>query len=348
MTFVKDLAMLNLNTSFLIPVKISESISGVSAKKLALVDALVVYDFKKGAPFFSGRGWRRILDFAREGGRVWIETGGESAEKESSDLPDVFPITANRYGALGEDWEVGGPLADEVDFSLFEKLDYRGTPWKLSHAPAGEIKGGAEVLLTQREYPIAVSQPVGEGQVLWTGGNFWYRPEEFRKSGLIEIRLIEALLKRLLGELGQARVDQPLVTRDKPEQVRVSGEGFSGVVFKDTHWPGWRAKVEGGGKVKTVPVLTAGPVLMYVPIPKDMQGGELKVSIDYQGDPFYWFCFFVSVAALMVVLLYLVLGDRMLGRFGLENLAKRVDEIKLKGIKEKVLGWWDRDDHEWS
>ena len=116
------------------------------------------------------------------------------------------------------------------------------------------------------------------------------------------------------------------------------------MVFKDNYWPGWRAEVAAGGKTEKVPVFAAGPVLMYVPIPKDMRGGEIRVSIDYQGDPFYWFCLFVSITSFVVVLLYLVFGDRMLGRFGLEKMGERVGRVELKGLRGKVLGWWDTDE----
>lgn len=341
MSFVQDIAMLNLNTSYVIPVKLSESIASIPSDRLALVDALVIYEFEKGFSFLYGRGWNKVLNFAKNGGKVWIETGGNSIERESPRLPAVFPITANQYGPLGEEWQPGGKLAKEIDFPSLGKLVWRDTPWKLSYTSPEAVKEGAEILLTQKDHPIAVVQNIGEGRVLWTGANSWYRPEEFRQKGkgMKEVRFIELFMEELFEGLEPSRPPQPQVERSTPEHVRVRGEGFSGVAFKDYHWPGWGAVVEAGGKRRKVPIFTAGPVLMYVPIPKDMRTGEIKVSIDYHGDPFYWLCFFVSAASLLMVFLYLIFGDRILGRFGLEGLAQRVEAIKVRGIREQIAGW---------
>lgn len=343
MSFVQDIAMLNLNTSYMIPVKLSESISGISSKKLALVDALVIYDFKKGGLFY-GRGWDKVLNFVRNGGKVWIEGGGDSGEKENPRLPAVFPVTASQYGPLDEDWQPGGKLAKEIDFASLEKLVWRDTPWKLSYASSEVVKEGAEVLLTQKDHPIAVVQDIGAGKVLWTGANFWYRPEEFRKNGMKEVRFVELFLEELFGELEKVRIEQPYVARETPEHVRVAGEGFSGVVFKDNHWPGWGATVEASGEKRKVPIFTAGPVLMYVPVPKDMRTGEIKVSIDYHGDPFYWLCFFASAASLLVVVLYLIFGDRILGRFALSKITAHLGEIKIGRIRTTISGWWEKEE----
>lgn len=341
MYFLKDIAMLNLNSSYLVPVKLSKTISGIPADKLALVDALVIYDFQKGNPLFYNNGWDKILNFVKNGGQAWIETGGNSIEKESGYLPAVFPITANKYGPLDENWQPGGKLAGKIDFSSLGPLVFQDTPWKISYSLKESVKSGAEVLLTQKGYPIAVIQEIGEGKVIWTGLNIWYRPEEFRhqKKGMNEAGVIRLFLDELFGELPRKRV-QSQVKRDEPEHVEVVGQGFSGVVFKENSpWGGWQAVVEAGSKKERLPILTAGPELMYIPIPKEMRIGEIKVFIDYRGSPLYWFCLFVSLASLLVVILYLIFGNLILRPFRSMGVA-----TNFRGLKKKISSWWESEE----
>jgi len=332
MVFLKDLAMLNLNTSYLIPVKLSTSISGIPSDRLSLVDALVIYDFGKGGLFYS-YGFDKILDFVKNGGKVWVETGGNSTERESPNLPAIFPIVSNQYGSLGKDWQPGGELASKIDFSLLEPLVYRKDPWNISYTELKNVKPGAKVLLTQKDYPVAVKYEIGKGEVLWTGVNFWYRPEEYRKNGLNEVVFIKLFLEELFGELPQKRILSS-VERERPEKIEVKGRGFSGVVFKENHWPGWVAKVSSSGKEKRVPIFTAGPELMYISIPKDMREGEIRVFLNYQGNPSYWFAFFVSCFSILLTAGYLIFRNRFLRFFSIFN-------FKVFGkIKKRAYSWW--------
>ncbi|MFC1727321.1 hypothetical protein ACFL0Y_02240 [Patescibacteria group bacterium] len=339
MTFLKDLAMLNLNTSYLIPVKVSETIGKISAGKLSFLDGLVIYDFKKGGLSY-GSGWRKINNFVKEGGRVWIEGGGNSGERESDSLPEVFPITSSQYGPLEQEWQPGGELVDQVDFSTLKPLAFRDTIWQVSYAPEGTVKSGAKVLLSQKNYPVAVEQNIGQGKVIWTGVNFWYRPEEYRQNGMNEIVFVELLLDRLFDGLSPNRIGSK-VERPSPEHIVLTGQDFSGVTVKENHWQGWKAMIEANGKKKKIPVFTAGPEMMYVPVPQDLRSGEIKVMIDYKGELAYWLYGLVSLISFFVVIMVLFFGKFLTRRF--RFLSK--DSGSYKNIKMKIGGWWDSDEH---
>lgn len=337
MTFLKNLAMLNLNTSHVIPLRLAQSPAKLTKSMLANVDGLVLYNFKAGGIFYS-RGWNGIFNFVEQGGKVWIEGGGNSSEREKQNLPRVFPITASQYGSLGKDWQPGGEYADKINFSSLEPLVYRDTAWQVSYAPSGSVKPGAKVLLTQKGNPVAVEQAIGKGKVIWTGANFWYRPEEYRQNGLKEIVFVELFLNELMGKLSPKRLEAQVERRD-PEHIQVRGQGFSGVVFKETNWPGWNAAVENGSQRKKVPVFAAGPELMYIPVPKEMREGMIEVSINYQGDPFNWLSFFISLTSFLAVVLYLIFGGRLFRRF----LPKKITEHP-RGIRMKVSSWWESEE----
>lgn len=341
MTFLKDIAMLNLNTSYLVPVKMSTSLSGVDSSRLKNVDILIIYDFEEGGLPFSNN-WGKISDFVKNGGKVWVEGGGNSSIREKVGLAEILPITQTYYESLGKDWESGGSLADKVNFSKLDKLIYNNADWKLSYTTSDKVKQGANVLLTQKGNPIAVSKEVGLGKILWTGANFWYRPEEYRKNGMNEVIFIRLFLNDLLGSLVPRRITAQ-VERKNPESATVTGRGFSGVVFKENHWPGWQAKVISGGKEASVSVFTAGPELMYIPIPKNMREGDIRVNISYTGWIIYWLFSFISIVSFSFVVLYLMFGKRVLIPLRSLGVGKKT-KSRAKSMGRKISGWWEKDE----
>lgn len=310
--FIKDIASLNLNTSYLVPVKISESIGRISSKNLSFVDSLVIYEPTKNLGILAENGWSKVHDFVSRGGNVWIETGGNSRDRENPSLPDVFPIISDKYGSLDSNWQPGGKLGDKIDFSILGDLNYEGSFWKLSFTEGAQVKSGAEVLLTQKGYPIAVSQKIDKGKVLWTGINIFYRPDYFRRQGygMEEANFVGVFLNELTGNLAPQKA-KAKIERVSPEKIKVSGQSFSGVLLKETNWPGWTARVESNGKSQSVPILTAGPELMYIPIPKQLEKGSIRVLINYRGAFIYWLSFIVSLVSFILIVFYLLLGKRM-------------------------------------
>ena len=337
MTVVKDLATLNLNTAYLIPVKLSTTLSGITASKLQYIDGLIIYDYQKG--FLGDLKWSEIYDFVNKGGKVWIETGGNSLSQMSDSLPAVFPISKNSFGPLDEDWIVSGELSTSVDFSVMSKLNYKGTVWKLSYTNPNDIRPGAKVLLTEKGYPIAVSQDIGKGKVVWTGGNFWYRPEEFRQNGINEDKIIDFLIHEMMGGLPYQRVTAS-VDRPTPEHILVEGENFSGVTFKENHWPGWVAKVKVGSRSYSVPIFTAGPELMYIPIPKNYQGQQIEVNIDYLGGFISWIGLIVTILSFGGCFFYLISGRLIKVNFDPKILMANF----IKKSHSKISGWWDKEE----
>lgn len=336
-TFIQDLAMLNLNTSQLIPIRLADSIEGIKSKQLDLIDGLVIYDFRKKNSLLYNQGWNKIAQFVNRGGRVWIESGGNSTERENKLLPEAFPIKSSKYGDLGREWQPKGPIVRQFDFSTLEKLEYRGDPWHLSYTTEEAVKEGATVLLKQNDKPVAVEKKSHQGLVLWTGLNLFYRPMEYSENGITEAGLIKIFLGRLLEGLPKGKVETGF-KREKPELYTVEGQGFSGIVFKQNNLPGWKAKAFYADKKKSLSILPAGPELMYIALPKEAIDQPVKVKIYYQGDPFHWLCFFITVIACLVVL------DQIFGGHLLKLL--RLKRFRYKPAKSrftKIKTWWERE-----
>ncbi len=337
MSFLKDIATLNLNTRYLIPVRLTDSVADIASSDLDFLDAVVVYDYRKGG-FGYGAGWRKLADFARSGGAVWIENGGNSGERESGSPPELFPMFRTEYGPLGVSWDVAGELAQAISFAELSPLQFREAPWQVSYVPDGMVKPESEVLLTQQGKPIVVEQTHGHGKVIWTGANFWYRPEEFRTNGMKEAEVIRWLLVRLLGGIEPTRVSAQ-VDWLANEHVRVQGSGFTGIAFKVTDWPGWTARVISGGREQKVPLFKAGPELYYAPIPREVQSGPMEVWFDYRGWWFYWFLFFISVSSGFVYLYFLITKKPFF------KTNKTGARMKFgQALKQRVSGWWGKEE----
>ncbi|GAI22157.1 unnamed protein product, partial [marine sediment metagenome] len=144
-TFLRALAMLNLNTHYLIPLRLTPSIDKLSKTDLDEIDLLVLYNFegeKEGS-------WRKIADYVKKGGYLFIETGGKPSLREGEELPELFPYDQLKFGSLGKDWQVvqAEELAS-INFAALEPLVFQNEPWKVSYVPeAGLARKGSKVLL---------------------------------------------------------------------------------------------------------------------------------------------------------------------------------------------------------
>jgi len=296
--FVKSLAALSLNTAYLIPVHLGEGLVTLSEAELAVVEGVVLADFKGG--WGAQVGWDRLASFVAGGGWTWIETGGGEYLREAENLPVVFPVRSLKYEPFESVWQPSGILEEEVDWSQMGPFTYRNEAWKISYPPKGQLVAGAQVLLAQNKRPIVVQSGLGEGKVVWSGLNIFYRPDEFRQQ-TEEVRLIRQILKKItpLEQVGWPVAESK---RLSPEEAVVKGEGFRGVVLKDNYMAGWRATING----KNAPILEAGPSMMYIPVSDDFANQLVEVRVFYQGDWWHWLAFGVTILSTFLALLLLV------------------------------------------
>lgn len=350
--FLRDLGMLNLNTHYLIPLRLTSSIDKLSKTDLGKLDLLVLYNFTGG-----GRSWQKITDFVKKGGSLFIETGGNPSLREGINLPEIFPAEQLNFGALGKEWQVeANEELAAINFEKLEPLVYRNEPWKVSYVPdTGLIREGSRVLVSQAGKPIVVERKLDQGKIIWSGLNSWYRPWEFKENGMVEVQVLEVILAKLLRTSYYPAVEVK-VTREKPEKITIEGNNFSGVVFKENYLPGWKARAEGKmpreagsraagengkGKIEDLPIFAAGPDLMYVPLPKELENKPVEVSLTYQGPWLYWFLFVVSILSLILVIIEITTNGFFTRRWGDSRLGKF---IKTKSQFKILKGWWDKEE----
>jgi len=335
--FLRDLGMLNLNTHYLIPLRLTSSINKLAKADLDKIDLLVLYNFKGG-----GGSWGKLADFVKKGGNLFIETGGNPSLREGINLPEIFPAEQLEFGSLGREWQV--ETKEElsvIDFTKLKPLVFKDEPWKVSYVPdIGFIRKGSNVLVTQAGKPVVAEYQIGQGKIIWSGLNSWYRPWEFKNNGMFEVQVLDVILTKLLKTSYRPDVKVEVI-REKPEKIIVEGNNFSGIVFKDNHLPGWKAWVNVNGKKQDLKIYAAGPDLMYLPLPKELGDKPVKVNFVYQGPWLYWFLFFASISSFIFVTIEIISPSFLSKRLGFLRLGKIFDPEKhFKTIR----GWWDKEE----
>lgn len=327
--FVRALGVSNTNSRQLVPVKGPQIIEDINLKELENFDMVVLYAYNYDN---FNRAWDKLKNYVEKGGVVLIDTGREVKESENATLlPDTQMaeiLTANtlKRESLGTKWNLQvtrSVITQEIKFDQFSPLLFGEDPWKLSYVPDdSHLRSDAQVVLRQSGKPVLVTRKFGQGKVIWSGLNLPYYILNYQ--AVEESKLLSQIIGWGVNGLGETKPDFE-VERISPERVRVVGENFKGVVFKENYDSGWKAKVNGRG----VKVYSAGPDVMYIPVTPGTQR-PIKVELVYRGNLFNWFVFLVSFISLVICLYYVLFGSLI--RFKPRPLRKT-------GIK--IGSWWE-------
>lgn len=336
--FIRNLGMLNLNTHYLVPLRLGYSINDISKEDLSRLKLLVIYGTKD-----KGRDWGKIEEFVKKGGSLFIETGGENAFREGNDLPSVFPADSLSFGSLGEQWTTSvSSDFSRINFKKLEPLIYQGEPWKLSYLDDSSVmRSSTRFLLAQDGKPVVTEQIIGEGKVIWSGVNSLYRPWELKKNGMAEVKIVEEILKKLIVAPYTSPIDVS-VKREKAEKIEVQGSNFSGILVKEKNLPGWSAYAENNGNKIRLKQYAAGIDFMYFAVPQNLEG-PIRAEINYVGRLSYWIFFIISIISLIFVSEEVISNGFFIRKISFPKIGKIFHSEKLL---EHVKGWWEKDEDE--
>lgn len=337
---IRDLAHLNLNSRFVVPVKGPESLNKVSQDDLKKFDIVFLQYYKAG-----NNGWQKLEKYVQSGGNLIVDTGGDVKESDTKkqnineELPAVFPIKQTARGALGQDWNLSysaeEPLLKDVNTKEFGPLKYEGGPWNISYAEVSSIRSWAHVILNQNDKPFLVAGQLGQGKVVWSGLNLSYHYNQYFSQAEGQ------LLKNILGSMIDLKDEGTLdfkVDRPKPEKVVIEGSNFKGAVLKENNYGGWSARMLEPYK-KKLKVFKAGLGYSYVQLPSDVSG-QAKVEFNYRGTAFNWFFFLLAI----IISIWLV-GKSLIEvkRFRILEKINIFGFIKKK-LKKQITIWWDKEE----
>lgn len=328
-TILRVLGMENLNSKYLIPVHGPEYLDKIKKEELSSFDAIFLYNYK----YKNRKVWDNLEKYVENGGKLIIETGSEVKESALSntrgakELPSVFPITKTSRQELGTEWNLqnnGSSILTEASLDKFSPLIFENLPWKLSYAEPGDVKSWGRVVLSQKGKPILVEGSLGQGKVIWSGMSLPYHIQTYQNFD--ESRFFRNLLNEILN-LKKDNLNDFRVERSRPESIKISAQNFSGVLFKENFYPGWKAFV-GHERLK---IYKAGPDFMYLKVPD--KTGEVRLS--FVGSVMSWILFILTLATSISVLVFLIFGGQIFKRL-----------IPTFGLDKKIKKWWNKEDEE--
>lgn len=341
-TIFRDLGTLNLNSKQIISVRLGKYIDDVSEEDLKSMDALILYgyDYKN-----HNKSWSKIEGYVKKGGKVWIETGNDVKESNSTglvslpkDLPELFPINQTKRSKLGR-WNLSSknvPQTKDVDLKLFGPPLLDNEEWNFSIPSDGGTKSGSKVILSTNDIPLIVSREYGGGLVIWSGLNLPYHLSIYKT-------IDEAnLFKNIIGTLvPYSNEDYPefKAGRPSPNKVVVESSGSKGVIFRENNNPGWRAYLNSDKVSKQIKIYPTGPTyygFSYVRIPEEARK-SFKVTYSYQGEFWGYFWQTLSLFTILVILDKVFLRGKVLSPI----LSKT-----FRRLKNKVNSWWDKSEEE--
>ncbi len=336
---IRNLAHLNLNSRYVIPVKGPSSLDKVSLADLKDFDLVFLQYYQA-----SQQAWKKLEKYVQEGGNLIIETGGDVKESDSTkqdvnwELPAVFPVKQTTRGPLGQTWDLSflatEPLLKNVYTQTFGALKYEDDTWNISYSEPSLIKEWAQAVLNQSGKPFLVSGELGQGKVIWSGLNLSYHYNHYFSQA--EGQLIKNILASMI-ELKDEGILDFKVERPRPEQVIIEASDFKGAVFKENNYGGWSAKLISPYK-KKLKIYNAGLGHFYVPLPKDVIG-PAKIELNYRGTLFNWFFFILAIIVCLWLIKKSITDGRKSSFLGKINIFNSIK----KAVKEKTAVWWEQE-----
>ena len=326
--FLRVLAFSNINSQYLIPVNGGKYIDDMSASDLKNFDAVILnnYDYHD-----KGKAFGMLAKYVQNGGKVFIDTGAESKESNSKNLPEIFPFKSSERKGLGKSLNLEASpdkITDGVGLDQFGPLVFNGDEWKLT-IPS-EIEGDSTVLLKHNGNPILIKQSLGKGQVVWSGMNLLYHFSQYKSAE--EGKLSTNIIKSFVPVQKNA-VPKSDAVWSKSEKVSLASSGGArGVLCKEAGYKGGNIKAEGGKNLKIYHAGPTYPGFMYASV---NQSEPFTVKFSYGGELKSYLIFGLSVVVTIILL------DKII--FGGIILNSRLNIFSKKASK-KVNVWWEKEE----
>lgn len=331
--FLRGIAASNINSKYLIPVNAGRFIDDWQSEDLSRFEAIFLsnYDYRSKDKAFD-----LLAKFAKNGGKIFIDTGAESRESKSKELPEVFPINSSNREGYGKNWEfevADDPISKDIKFADFGPLVFNDSEWKLASTDEA-VRSDAKVILGHRGKPVIVRYPFGRGEIIWSGMNLLYHMNQYQS--VAEMRFFTNIVQEL-APISLSAVGKTEVIWKKPEKIIVkSPEGAGGILVKEEAYAGWKAHLrQGSGGQARLPIYKVGPTypgFIYIPL-KD--AGPIELEIKYSGEIAAYFYYGLSI----ILILFLLDKAIFNGFF----IVKRTSFFSNR-ISQKLGGWWEKEE----
>jgi len=297
-TFLRALSLTGLRSNLCIPVKgPSKYVDSYTLEELRQFPAIILYgydykDLNKMAQLLS--------QYVDEGGSLFMEANG-SPDYKAEDLPDPFPVREIHTDAVVDEWSFNvsnHPISRGVNFTAFAPPLYGAGGWGVS--TSYEIADWAEPILMSGGRPLIVAGEYGKGRVVWSGMNLFYHAKSYRNEE--EARFISRILTWLKGVGGRYTPKHEVKFVNPQRRIVQLKERAEGILFKENYFKQWHAALERDGKREKLGIYLAGPGLMYIPLPRDVEAGS-RVILWYELLPIEKIGYMISFISLVVLII---------------------------------------------
>lgn len=331
------LGALNLGPRKIILTKGPKFLDQISPADLKNFSAIILYKYDYQS---YNKSWKMIASYIEKGGSVFIDTGPEVKESDTSllpasfpsELPKFFPIKRTVRKSLGENWEPEVPdlkINKGIDFNKFSPLIFDKKDWSISYPiEESDLRDNTAVILKQQGRTIVAEQTYSKGKIIWSGYNLPYHA--IRDYNSQELMFFNNLLGELVTLGKEQSYGETSWVSPRERTIKVSGE--KGVLFKERAFEGWQASLN-GKNLKIYKVGPSDPGYMYVRLPDGASG---TVRFVFNGSFASKLYSGISVISILLILDYLLGGKIILAI--LRRLASR---FHLGAGK-----WWSKDKDE--
>lgn len=289
--FIRVIAMTNLNSFSLIPIKGPQNINELTDNDLKKFQGIICYRFK-------GDNWSKLEDFVKRGGFIFIETA--SNQSFSKPLPGIYPINSlsslKVQGPFNARVNEGSEISQDLRISAFSPLIFEEGPWNLTTTDLLDIRPWAKVIISRDNKILLAKGKLKKGTVVLSGINFFYHIVKY--DNYEEAKLFKEIIKPVVSKYF---VPSFTIERNNPRIIHIIGKDFNGVYFKENYNPGWKA-ISGDEKLT---VYKAGLDFMYVPLEAN-SNNQRNVTLVFNGDFTIWGLFIFTIFSLVISIIYII------------------------------------------
>jgi hypothetical protein len=280
-----------------------KSIDSYTVDDLKSYDAVVM----RGYSYKSQPGAYNLLNrYVSGGGKLLFDTGWqfEIPDYILNKAPDFMPFESLDWENLdvNSTFSLSGGF-NGIDAAKFGDLKYGSSSWGVSVAQ--NIKSGANIDLSYDGKPLVISGKYGKGDVTWIGFNIV--AHAIAKDSIEEAKFFNALATNLLGDKQISNLNTT-ITRINPDKVefdlKSTTTGNSGIYFRESYFPYWRAYLEKGSQRISLKIEKAGPGFIYINLPLVASGD--KVILEIQISIWQKVADFVSILSGILLLSYFI------------------------------------------
>ena len=319
-------------------------VDSYSVEELARFDAVILhgYDYEN-----SNKAWSVLESYVTNGGSLYVDTGWEFwvPEWEFETAPNVLPVDSiwwTDYG-LSDNYSLGSQeIVGEVDETKFKPLVWEGSPWTLSGSARANVRSWGTIALSANENPLIVAGELGQGRVVWSGMNLVSHAQYLGKNEE-EIDLLGNLIGWLIANERASGEESVVVDRDHPDKIDFSlsltNDSRSWLLWREAYYPRWQAELIDSNDAREIPVYSAGPGLMLMP---------LETNQDFASVSLQWKPSLLESAAILGT----VVGLLFLGANIVDGLLLRGDGLSWLKIAVLTRTPWpflgDGDNEDWA